>query len=197
MPFRPALQVRFRRPTPGTRAQIDIANGGDGETRTHNLLFTKQPLYQLELHRRFRVWTGREADAPLRTPLSRQSPFCRNESRPDMRCALCFGFVCSPACRTALSEHIRKRTKYQALSTKHLPVPCGAQGRTQTFNLWFVEPALHQLSYSGMNWWSELESNQPFGFFRPALIHLSYPTVGLLAGLEPAASTFEASHSSS
>ena len=25
----------------------------------------------------------------------------------------------------------------------------GAQGRTQTFNLWFVEPALHQLSYSG------------------------------------------------
>ena len=26
----------------------------------------------------------------------------------------------------------------------------GAQGRTQTFNLWFVGPALHQLSYSGM-----------------------------------------------
>ena len=25
----------------------------------------------------------------------------------------------------------------------------GAQGRTQTFNLWFVGPALHQLSYSG------------------------------------------------
>src|SRR5215831_10211830 len=25
-------------------------------------------------------------------------------------------------------------------------------------------------------WWSELESNQPFGLFRPALIHLSYPT---------------------
>jgi hypothetical protein len=33
------------------------------------------------------------------------------------------------------------------------------------------------LSYSGITWWSELESNQPFGFFRPALIHLSYPTV--------------------
>ena len=28
-------------------------------------------------------------------------------------------------------------------------------------------------------WWSELESNQPFGFFRPALIHLSYPTEGI------------------
>src|SRR6478736_2211257 len=27
-------------------------------------------------------------------------------------------------------------------------------------------------------WWSELESNQPFGFFRPALIRLSYPTTG-------------------
>ncbi len=25
-------------------------------------------------------------------------------------------------------------------------------------------------------WWSELVSNQPIGFFRPALIHLSYPT---------------------
>jgi hypothetical protein len=25
----------------------------------------------------------------------------------------------------------------------------GAQGRTQTFNLWFVGPALRQLSYSG------------------------------------------------
>ena len=25
-------------------------------------------------------------------------------------------------------------------------------------------------------WWSELELNQPFGLFRPALIRLSYPT---------------------
>src|SRR6266571_9212862 len=53
----------------------------------------------------------------------------------------------------------------------------GAQGRTQTFNLWFVGPALRQLSYSGERWWSELESNQPFGLFRPALIRLSYQTV--------------------
>src|SRR6266704_4367601 len=52
----------------------------------------------------------------------------------------------------------------------------GARGRTQTFNLWFVGPALYQLSYSGERWWSELESNQPFGLFRPALIRLSYPT---------------------
>ena len=28
-----------------------------------------------------------------------------------------------------------------------------------------------------LEWWSELESNQPFGNFRPALIHLSYPTL--------------------
>ena len=30
-----------------------------------------------------------------------------------------------------------------------LPPVFGAQGRTQTFNLWFVGPALHRLSYSG------------------------------------------------
>src|SRR5712692_2885305 len=36
--------------------------------------------------------------------------------------------------------------------------------------------ALRQFVYSGRSWWSELESNQPFGLFRPALIHLSYPT---------------------
>jgi hypothetical protein len=48
VPFRPALvEVRFRRPTPGTRA----AYGGDGEIRTHTMLFTGQPLCQLELHR--------------------------------------------------------------------------------------------------------------------------------------------------
>ena len=76
--------------------------------------------------------------------------------------------------------------------------PFGAQGRTQTFILWFVGPALHQLSYSGSKstvaspmskvlspvfdlglwtkWRSELESNQPLGFFKPTLIRLSYPT---------------------
>jgi hypothetical protein len=93
------------------------------------------------------------------------------------------------------------------LSTLDVGQNCGAQGRTQTFNLWFVGPALHQLSYSGGKikdeggrmkdemkmkqstsflpsalirhrcvWRSELESNQPLGFFRPALIRLSYPT---------------------
>ena len=45
--FRPALVVRFRRPMPGTRAAV----GGDGEIRTHTLLFTRQSLCQLELHR--------------------------------------------------------------------------------------------------------------------------------------------------
>ena len=44
--------------------------GGDGEIRTHTLLFTGQLLCQLELHRRWNSWSGREADAPLRTPRS-------------------------------------------------------------------------------------------------------------------------------
>ena len=106
VPSAQLLQVRFRRPMPGTRASF----GGDGEIRTHTLLFTRQLLCQLELHRHASSWSGREADAPLQLHGPRQSPFCRDESRPD-------------------------------------------------------------------KWWSELDSNQPFGLFRPALIHLSYPTV--------------------
>ena len=42
--FRPALEVRFRRPMPGTRAAI----GGDGEIRTHTMLFTRQPPCHLD-----------------------------------------------------------------------------------------------------------------------------------------------------
>ena len=52
--FRPALLVRFRRPMPGTRARV----GGDGEIRTHTLLFTRQSLYQLELHRLIELGDG-------------------------------------------------------------------------------------------------------------------------------------------
>src|ERR1044072_9233254 len=55
--FRPALEVRFRRPMPGTRAAI----GGDGETRTHTMLFTRQPSCQLD-HIASDLWSGREAD---------------------------------------------------------------------------------------------------------------------------------------
>ena len=36
---------------------------------------------------------------------------------------------------------------------------------------WFIDPMTQYYL-----WWSELESNQPFGLFRPALIRLSYPT---------------------
>ena len=43
---------------PGTRAI-----GGDGEIRTHTLLFTRQRLCQLELHRLNELWSGREARA--------------------------------------------------------------------------------------------------------------------------------------
>jgi hypothetical protein len=66
-----------------------------------------------------------------------QSPFCRDESRPDKWCP-------------------RKDSNLQ-------PLVC----RTSA-------PSIELLGQSG--WWSELESNQPFGFFRPALIRLSYPT---------------------
>src|SRR5205807_8863957 len=69
---------------------------------------------------------------------------------------------------------------HRSAGMSHAPISCKLKlvpkERTQTFNLWFVGPALYQLSYSGRNWWSELELNQPFGLFRPALIRLSYPT---------------------
>ncbi len=43
--------------------------GGDGEIRTHPLLFTGQPLCQLELHRQT-FGRGVRPTTPLRTPLS-------------------------------------------------------------------------------------------------------------------------------
>ena len=104
---------------PGTRAAI----GGDGEIRTHTLLFTRQSLCQLELHRRTEWGTGREAGAPLRTPRSRDS--------------------------------------LRSARMSHAPIT------------------------ANRIWRSELESNQPFGFFRPALIRLSYPTKGGLSSSPP------------
>ena len=38
---------------------------------------------------------------------------------------------------------------HRSAGMSHAPISFGAQRRTQTFNLWFVGPALHQLSYSG------------------------------------------------
>ena len=46
----------IRRLAAWRRAQI----GTEGEIRTHTVLFTGQPLCQLELHRQ--TWPGREAD---------------------------------------------------------------------------------------------------------------------------------------
>src|SRR5207253_10710600 len=43
--------------------------GGDGEIRTHTLLFTGQLLFQLELHRQT-IGRGVRPAAPLRTPQS-------------------------------------------------------------------------------------------------------------------------------
>src|ERR1700694_2226355 len=48
-------------------------HGGDGEIRTHTLLFTGQPLCQLELHRQT-SGRGVRPRTPLRTPRSWQSP---------------------------------------------------------------------------------------------------------------------------
>ena len=44
--------------------------GGDGEIRTHALLFTGQPLCQLELHRLSLCGRGVRPTTPLRTPRS-------------------------------------------------------------------------------------------------------------------------------
>src|SRR6266850_3790629 len=88
--------------------------GGDGEIRTHTLLFTGQLLCQLELHRLLDLWSGREADDASANSTLPSSHRSAGMSRPDnLRCEF------------------------------------GAQGRTRTFNLWLVGPALYQLSYSG------------------------------------------------
>ena len=62
---------------PGTRAAL----GGDGEIRTHTMLFTKQPLCQLELHRQYGRGVRPTRLCELHDP--EQSPFCQDESRPD------------------------------------------------------------------------------------------------------------------
>ena len=65
------------------RRERGPAAGGDGEIRTHTLLFTGQLLLPVGATSPLSLWPGREAVAPLRTPRSHQSPFCRDESRPD------------------------------------------------------------------------------------------------------------------
>lgn len=117
-PFRPALKVRFRRPMPGTRAtcleatvRFELTHCCLRNSRSGRWSYIASE-----------QWSGREADAPLPSPRSRQSPFCRDEPRPD--------------------------------NSREF----GAQGRTQTFNLWFVGPALHQLSYSGLKFGARGES---------------------------------------
>ena len=47
-------------------------------------------------------------------------------------------------------------------------------GMGTTYWITSFHPSAFRLHPS--SWRSELESNQPIGFFRPALIHLSYPT---------------------
>jgi hypothetical protein len=133
------------------------------------------------------------------------------ETRRIIQGSSCLRVSVSPCLRVSVSPRLR------ISASPHLRISAsvlGAQGRTQTFNLWFVGPALRQLSYSGLSarwtfvetgtqpwssflrgvsaspslrsrvsvspclvfWWSELELNQPLGFFKPTLIHLSYPT---------------------
>ena len=66
MPFRPAL---FRFGLEDRRRERGPDFGGDGEIRTHTLLFTGQPLCQLELHRRT-LGRGVRPTTPLQTPRS-------------------------------------------------------------------------------------------------------------------------------
>ena len=62
--------------------------GGDGEIRTHTVLFTRQSLCQLELHRLTEWGTGREAGAPLRTPRSRDSLRSARMSHAPIACEI-------------------------------------------------------------------------------------------------------------
>src|SRR5438874_12087624 len=57
--------------------------GGDGEIRTHTLLFTGQLLCHLELHRLSVCGRGVRPTRLFELHTPRQSPFCRDESRPD------------------------------------------------------------------------------------------------------------------
>ena len=138
------------------------------------------------------MWLGREADAPLRTPRSRQSPFCRDESRPDKSgCRSrkqAAGRTRTPAsCSRLLPTFFwcpRKDLNLQPLVCRTSAPSVELLGRmspkskcpmsksictslTLDFGHWTLD---------GGFWRSELESNQPLGFFRPALIRLSYPT---------------------
>jgi hypothetical protein len=56
------------------------------------------------------------------------------------------GFEPATAC---LEDRRSDSAELQARISSEFQLEFGAQGRTQTFNLWFVGPALHQLSYSG------------------------------------------------
>ena len=57
--------------------------GGDGEIRTHTLLFTGQQLCQLELHRLLVCGRGVRPTRLCKLHAPRQSPFCWDESRPE------------------------------------------------------------------------------------------------------------------
>ena len=110
--------------------------GGDGEIRTHTLLFTGQLLCQLELHRLRNCGRGVRPTRLCQLHAPRQSPLDGRGSSGSEKVNLETG---SPLFLLFLSAQIRV----------YLRLDC---------------------------WWSELESNQPFELFRPALIHLSYPT---------------------
>jgi hypothetical protein len=73
------------------------------------------------------MWPGREADAPLRTPRSRQSPFCQDESRPDM---FVVGVGIEPTFRV-----FQTRANPSQLSDRS-----GARGETRTHEYWICNP---------------------------------------------------------
>ena len=117
------------------------------------------------------VWPGREADAPLRTPRSRQSPFCRDESRPDNLIGA----------RGEIRTHV---TGFAIQRLIHLATRAiGTEGEIRT-----LESSLEDSHVS-----SYITSADAG---RAARAGSGVRTLELLAGLGPAASTFEASRSS-
>jgi hypothetical protein len=67
VPFRPALvEVRFRRPTPGTRA----AYGGDGEIRAEHAAVYGTAALPVGANRLLDCGRGVRPTMPLRTPRS-------------------------------------------------------------------------------------------------------------------------------
>src|ERR1051325_6041945 len=80
VPFRPALQVRFRRPMPGTRA-TPISWRRRRDSNSHRAVYETAAL-PIGATSPIRG-RGVRPEPPLELHGPLQSPFCHDESRPD------------------------------------------------------------------------------------------------------------------